>query len=82
MASSFRHFFLRFPNGYGMSIIPHSYQEVEIAVLAFASPDGDRYTLVYDTPVTDDVLIVDVNSYESVKAAIAALPKRMEAIGR
>ena len=49
----------RFDNGYGASVIqgPYTYGGddglFEMAVVHF---EGDEYTLVYDTPVTDDVL--------------------------
>ena len=49
----------RFENGYGASVIqgPYTYGGdeglFEMAVVYF---EGDEYALVYDTPVTDDVL--------------------------
>jgi len=52
---------LRFPNGYGASIIrtPFSYGGddglFELAVLKFGETDND-FSLTYETPITDDVL--------------------------
>lgn len=46
---------IQFPNGYGASVINHSFSRgVELAVLKFDS-EGD-FDLTYDTPVTDDVI--------------------------
>ena len=47
----------RFDNGYGASVI-ESYMSygTELAVLHFNSEDNYDFTLVYDTPITDDVL--------------------------
>lgn len=69
---------LGFTNGYGASVInkPGSYG-VELAVLD--SFDGG---LVYDTPVTDDVLgWLDPESLLQAVSDIAALPPRVQAIG-
>ena len=53
------HYIFRFENGYGASIIKHmgSYgyaeDEFEMAVIYF---EGDEYGIIYNTPITDDVL--------------------------
>jgi len=47
----------RFPNGYGASVVqgPGTYG-MELAVIRFFSEDNDDFDLVYDTPITADVL--------------------------
>jgi len=54
----------RFPNGYGASVVDgrslHSYPfYTEIAVIMFKGDSNDKFDLVYDTPVTNDVIITD-----------------------
>lgn len=56
----------KFPNGYGASVVDgmmlHSYPfYLEVAVLKF---NGDKFNLTYDTPITNDVEILD--SYEEL----------------
>ena len=47
----------RFDNGYGASLVRHAYSYgTEMAVLKFNSESNLDFKLVYDTPVTDDVL--------------------------
>ena len=51
----------RFPNGYGASVVNTSFSYSgdstgELAVIKWDSSDDDDFRLVYDTPVTDDVL--------------------------
>jgi hypothetical protein len=47
----------RFDNGYGASLIRHSFSYGdEMAVLQFYSESNTDYKLVYNTPITDDVL--------------------------
>lgn len=54
------HFLYRFPNDYGASIVCHSFSYggeeglFELAVIVWENEND--YKLVYDTPVTDDVL--------------------------
>ena len=65
----------RFDNGYGASLINHSgsYGN-EIAVIEWA---GANYDLVYDTPITDDVLgWLSPDEIETVLDAIKALPAK------
>ena len=66
-----------FANGYGASVVSHNYSYGGISglwELAVLDQDGD---LVYDTPVTDDVLgYLSEEEVEKHLQAIAALPKR------
>lgn len=69
----------RFDNGYGASVVqsPYSYGgkegKFELAVIAF---DGDDWRLIYNTPITDDVLgYLTEDEIESTLDAIQALPK-------
>lgn len=55
----------RFDNGYGASVISHGYSSgVELAVIKFNSDDNDDFDLVYDTPVTDNVIGHIADQYE------------------
>lgn len=48
-------FLIRYPNGYGASIIHSRYSYgVELAVIAWE--DEEDFQIVYDTPLTDDVI--------------------------
>jgi hypothetical protein len=53
-----KHLVIKFPNGYGASILKFNYAPyngfVELAVLKFKTKK--TYEFVYDTPITDDVL--------------------------
>jgi len=52
----------RFPNGYGASVVCHSFSYGgtdglwELAVLQFDGPNLDDFQLVYDTSITNDVI--------------------------
>lgn len=47
----------RFPNGYGASIVNHSFSYgTELAVIKFNSANDEDFNIVYDTPITDDVI--------------------------
>lgn len=69
---------LRFPNNYGASLIhtPFSYGHterlVELAVIRYTEPND--YHLTYDTPITDDVLVLDKDELVTTLLAIMALP--------
>ncbi|EKZ4888741.1 hypothetical protein QNS99_002391 [Listeria monocytogenes] len=47
----------KFPNNYGASVVsgPYAYG-LELAVIFFSNNNDDDWSLVYDTPVTNDVL--------------------------
>ena len=73
----------KFDNGYGASVVSHQYSYggseglFEVAVINFdINPDG--FVLVYDTPITSDVLgWQDDIDVEEVLDAIEKLPKRV-----
>jgi hypothetical protein len=58
-SSGNRQWIYRFPNGYGASVVQGDYTYggpegfLELAVLKF---DGDKSSITYSTPITDDVL--------------------------
>ena len=66
----------RFTNGYGASVIDHQFSYGrELAVIRFGSEDLDDFGLVYDTPVTDDVIgHLDDDRLADVLDEIAGLP--------
>lgn len=50
---------IRFSNGYGASIVNHSFSYgTEMAVIQFSNSDSNinNFDICYDTPITDDVL--------------------------
>lgn len=48
---------IRFNNGYGASIVNHSYSYgTEMAVIKFIDSNIENFDLCYTTPITDDVL--------------------------
>jgi hypothetical protein len=66
---------MRFPNGYGASIIPDTYHPerlVELAVVRFAA-DGE-FHITYETPVTYDVLRLDAQELIDTLTQIMLLP--------
>ena len=69
----------KFSNGYGASVVRHDFSygreegKWEIAVLKF---DGDKFSLDYSTPITDDVLGWQSDEdVENVLAQIEKLPQ-------
>lgn len=74
---------LRFDNGYGASLLCNeiSYGNEDdlwkLAVIHFKSTDPDDYELVYDTPITDDVLgYLDDELAVEILRDIKVLPPR------
>lgn len=71
----------RFPNGYGASVVRHRHSyggatgHWELAVIRFPGAASDEFDLVYDTPITDDVIgyLSDAHVAETL-VLIAALP--------
>jgi hypothetical protein len=70
----------RFANGFGASVVrtPYSYGGdhglYELAVVIFAGPDSDDYTLTYETPITSDVEgYLDESKVSELLDQIAAL---------
>lgn len=66
----------RYPNGYGASVVSgYGAYGVELAVIFWA---GEAFELVYDTPVTDDVIgwIGSGEELKKILADIRALPPR------
>lgn len=64
----------RFPNGYGASVIDgtmaHLYPfHTEIAVIKFMDKNSNKFKVVYDTPITNDV-IVTMNTVEELQYLI------------
>lgn len=75
---------VRFPNGYGASIINHSGSYgVELAVIGFHGAGREDWQLLYDTPITNDVIgWLDQSAALANLRRIAALPKYVQRIGR
>lgn len=67
----------RFPNGYGASIVNHSFSYgTELGVIKFKSSiDMNDFGLTYETPITDDVLsYLSPEDIEETLNRIRALP--------
>jgi len=71
----------KFPNGYGASLIiggSFAYGGLELAVIEWGV---DGYSLVYDTPITDDVIGYLIREdIEPLLDSIHALPARIKAV--
>lgn len=64
----------RFQNGYGASVVQHPFLEkgtVELAVLQFESETS--WSVTYDTPITDDVMVVKEEELEAVLESISKI---------
>lgn len=65
----------RFENGYGASVVQHSFSYGtekglwEVAVIRFRGKGDLNFSLVYDTPITDDV--IGSLSWEEVEKTLA-----------
>lgn len=77
------HIILRFDNGYGASLlcndISYGHEDGfwELAIIHFNSTCSADYELVYDTPITDDVLgYLDDKWAVEILRDIKALPPR------
>lgn len=66
-----------FPNGYGASVIPDGPGGVEVGVIELST---DK--LVYDTPITNDVLRIARIDLSTLLDRIAALPARVSVPAR
>lgn len=67
---------IRFPSGYGASLVKHSfsYGAIEIAVIKFNSKNNEDWKIVYDTPITNDVIgCNDATEARQVLSKIQAL---------
>lgn len=54
----------RFPNGYGASVVNgrilHNFSfYVELAVVKYSNKDDNKFSLTYDTPITDNIELPD-----------------------
>ena len=71
------HWIFRFANGFGASVtdspVVTNGSPFELAVLKYRGK-GDRFDLVYDTGVTDDVERGDLDDMNRMLAEIEALP--------
>lgn len=76
----------RFANGYGASVVRfrgsygHQSGFFELAVIEFTGPDADDFNLVYDTPITDDVIgWLSEDAVQETLDEIQALPSKVPA---
>ena len=70
----------RFGNGYGASVVCHRFSYGgesglwELAVIKYQK-DGERFSLTYDTPITDDVIgHLPESAVDALLGQIEALP--------
>jgi len=73
----------RFDNGYGASVVCTSFSYGgpeglwELAVIEFTGKENDKYNLIYDTPITDDVIgYLSEDNLKNLLIEIETLPKR------
>lgn len=72
----------RCDNNLGVSVIPAGIDRFEVAVIQFYAPQMDAYRLVYDTPVTDDVITgLTVAGVNGVIREVEMLPHRPYSLG-
>lgn len=72
---------IRFRNGYGASIIESQSPGLELAVLRWWADDNDCFTVVYDTPLTRDVMVgLGADDCLEALCRIAALPPDARAL--
>lgn len=71
----------KFENGYGASVVrfPYSYGGDkglwELAVIKYKGDSLDKFTLTYDTPITDDVIgHLTENGVDEILTQIEGLP--------
>jgi hypothetical protein len=71
----------RAKNGYGASVVRHSFSYGasrglwELAVITFPTSTSDNFYLVYDTPITDDVMgDLTQDDVDALLERIALLP--------
>jgi hypothetical protein len=69
----------RFPNGYGASVVEHKFSYgLELAVIKFKSEDNLDFDIMYDTPVTSDVLgHLNQDSLKDILSQIKDFPSEM-----
>lgn len=70
----------RFPNGYGASVINDVVPGLlELAVIEFDGPDSWDFLIAYNTPITDDVMLLDLDQAHQVLQQIFNLDNLKEA---
>jgi hypothetical protein len=70
------HFVHRCLNNLGVSVVPDRLR-YEVAIVQFTGPGDDDFVLVYDTPITGDVLPGQtVEEVNEVIRRVAELPHR------
>lgn len=81
IATNKRQQVIRFRNGYGASIVECQSPGLELAVLRWWSDDNDCFAVVYDTPLTRDVMAgLEVRGCIEALGQIADLPPDARAL--